>query len=248
MPCRSRGVGSYVAGEAHNFAWSKDAGPGAPVVVSCQGSHALADEAWNAATDLSRTLALAHAGFLVVSGDLSQTASQGSFGNDTARTRIGQLITLAQSASAPIRGRAGKVALIGVSGGATAAINYARANPANVSALYLMTPLLDLQDFHDNRVTQAGSSFTQAEIEAAYGGSAAYAAAVASHSPVAGSNPAQLAGIPIKLAYSTNDQYVTTASVDAFAAATGAQKVSLGNVLHNAASVDPADVVDFLRR
>lgn len=240
--CRSRGVGQYAAGETHNFAWGRSSVPGvAKGVIFLQGSHSLSDELF--ASEAARAQALAEAGFTCVSGDLSQTVTQGTFGNDTARTRVGQLVSLLQSASAPCRAAAGKVRLVGTSGGATAAINYALQNPSNVASMYLMTPLVDLQDFHDNRTAPA---FTPAEVETAYGGAAAFTAALATHSPVA-SNLSALAGIPIRIAYSTNDQYISTSSVAAFAAATGASSYSLGPVLHNPATVDPKDVVSFFQ-
>lgn len=245
----SRGVGQYAGGaEAHRILGGRGSGPGSPGILNLQGSHSLAD-AFTKEFDVwvgGVVQLLCDAGRWVAGGDMSQTLTQGTFGNDTAVTRAGQLKTFIQAA--PFLARAGKVAIMAGSGGATAAINYARANPALVSALLLFCPLTDLQDFHDLRVD---ATITAAEVETAYGGAAAYATALPTHSPVVGTNPNPLAPIPMRIYYSTNDPYIPVSTVTAFQAkvlASGGKCdiASLGPVGHSAQNMNVLDAANFL--
>lgn len=247
----SRGVGAYVAGETHRAVWSGEQQPGAgAAVLDAQGSHGVADSI-TAADDMTRILPLSRAGFVCIAGDMGQTTSQGTFGNDTAVTRLGQLKTFVQGASSPMQARGGPVRIVAGSGGCTAALNYARANPTSVAALFLICPLVDIEDFYNNwtngganGTATAPSGVTQAEIDTAYGGAAAFAAAMPSHNPIRSGNQAVLAGIPIWLAYSTNDPYISVQKVLDYAALVpSAQAVSQGAVGHTGLGVNPSDVV-----
>jgi pimeloyl-ACP methyl ester carboxylesterase len=136
-------------------------------------------------------------GVRLVQGDLSQTTTQGTYGNDTSVTRIGQLITFVQGASSPLQAAAGKVHILGVSGGATAAFNYARANPANVASLYLIAPAVDMLAIYNTPARLAFVSLTQAEMNKAYNngvddGGTAFLAAMPTHDPSATGNQAAL--------------------------------------------------------
>lgn len=243
---RSRGVGVYVASEAHNFMWDRLAKPGGRVVVSCQGSHSTADSILTAGWE--RANALSAAGYVLVQGDLAQTTTQGTFGNATSETRVGQLRTFALGSSAPVPA-AGKVHLIGGSGGVAAALNYARANPGNVASIYGMVPLVDIEDVYNNRTDV---DITQAEIDAAYTDHAGFLAAMPARNPSRAGNQAALAGIPIRLAYSTNDPYITVASVLGYVAAVNAAggnatAFSMGAVGHDTPGLDPYDCARFFK-
>lgn len=247
----SRGVGAYVAGEAHKAIWSGEQKPGAgAAVLDAQGSHGLADSI-TSADDMARMLPLSRAGFVCIAGDMGQTASQGTFGNDTAVTRLGQLKDFVQGASSPMQARSGSVRIIAGSGGCTAALNYARANPANVAALFLICPLVDIEDFYNNwtggganGTAPVASGVTKAEMDTAYGGTAAFAAAMPSHNPIRSGNQAALAGIPIWLAYSTDDPYIPVQKVLDYAALVpSAQAVSQGAAGHTGLGVNSDDVV-----
>lgn len=249
--CRSRGVGAYVAGETHNLAYPRTAKPNAsPGVLLLTGSHSTADTEFTAADALGRVTALAQAGFVVMSGNLGQpappAAPQGTFGNDTSITRVGQMKTFLQG-TAPVPAAAGKVHITGGSGGAAAAINYALRNPASVASLYLMVPLTDLEDFYNSRTD---ATIPKTEVDAAYGGAAAFAAAVPSHSPIR-QNLAPLAGMKVRLVYSTNDPYVPVSTVTNFvSAATAAGAIvstfNQGAAGHAATGVPASDVVSHV--
>jgi pimeloyl-ACP methyl ester carboxylesterase len=250
--CTSRGVGQYVASETHDLVWARQAKQGLRLVVTCQGSHSLADSVLTA-DSWQRTQVLCDAGFVVICGDLSQTASQGTFGNDTAQTRVGQLRTFATGTGVPVP-TSGKMHLIGGSGGCTAAINYARANPQNVASMYLIAPLADVENFYSN---WTDATITQAEVNKAYNngvddGGTAYTAAMPAHNPSRAGNQAALSGVPMRLAYSTNDPYIPVSTVTNYqslitAAGGSCSIVSQGAVGHSGTGVDPADVVRFFQ-
>ena len=243
----SRGSGEYVASEEHVLSWGSYTAPGTGrLVVGCQGSHGLASHLLSADT-WDRVSALNYAGFVNVAGDLSQTTTQGTFGNTTAQTRIGQLRTFGQS-NARHSAKAGQVHLIGGSGGCTGAINYARANPDNVASMYLIVPLVDLQDLYENRTDVA---VTQAEIDTAYGGDVT--ASYATHDPSAEGNQAALRDIPIRIAYSESDNYIPVSTVLAYAELVNAaggrcETFSMGPIGHSGTGVEPGDVVRFFER
>lgn len=77
------------------------------------------------------------------------TSDSNSWGNTNAQTRVGQLKTWLQSASGG-GAKSGKVALIGISMGATTALNYARNNPTQVVGVIGIIPVIDLDDIRTN--------------------------------------------------------------------------------------------------
>ena len=244
MICASRGVGLYVASETHRVVWSRATKPGARLLIYVQGSHGTAETTFNAERpDLE---ALARAGFIVALADVSQTTSQGTFGNTTSQTRIGQLRTFMLGASSPIVPSSGEMFLVGGSGGAAAILNYARANPANVAAIAATTPLVDLQDFYTSRTD---ATITQAEVNAAYGGDVT--ASYATHNPSASGNQTALAGVPMKLYYSTDDPYIPVSTVTNYETLVRAvsgtiERQSLGAVGHTDAGVSYEEVGRWL--
>ena len=250
MYCVSRGVGQYVASETHRVLWHRMTKPGAPLLIYCQGSHGIADGTY--ASEKADLQALTRAGIIVAVCDLSQTTTQGTFGNSTSQTRIGQLRTFVQGATSPIQADAGAFSLFGGSGGAAAALNYARANAANVNSVSGVGPLVDLQDVYENHLPQSG--VTQAEVNAAYGGDVT--ASYATHNPSASGNPAQLSTVPLKFWYSTDDPFIPVSTVtnfrDAVVAGGGScELTSLGAIGHtdqglSYEGVDTGDVADFI--
>lgn len=251
------GTGRYVAAENDMTVVGRNLPPGRTAILYGQGSHALAANQWITADDDGRSRnGLLAEYWPVFSGDLSQTLTQGTFGNDTAQTRLGQLKTWAQGSGSPISVAAGAVFGLGGSGGCAALLNHARANPTFYKALYLMMPLTDLNDVYVNRVD---ATITQSEINKAYNngvddGGTAYQAARPTHSPIEVGVNSGLAGIPIRLAYSTNDPYIPVSVVTAYQSAVQAaggscSVVSVGAQGHSApvAALPTQDIIDFFK-
>lgn len=230
MYATSRGVGQYVASEAHVIVRGRRTKVGEPVIV-CQGSHGVANHLWwfSDADSLVRTQSLAAQGFFQISGDLSQTTSQGTFGNATAATRVGQLKSYLQGV-----GVTGPAHLRSGSGGFAAAVRYAKANPGNVKSITGMNPLVDLRNLY------TGGSYSTAEIDQAFvNAGTTYAAGVAAANASEPGTLAPLASIPFLLCYATDDPYIPVSTVTAFKTALEAvggscQLVSMGAVGHTA--------------
>lgn len=238
-------MGQYVASEVHRACWHRRTLAGAPLLVYVQGSHATADGAY--ASERADLEALARAGFIVALADVSQTASQGTFGNTTVQTRIGQLRTLMLGSSSPLVAT-GPMVMVAGSGGVAGMLNYAGANPSNVAAMVGIVPLVDLQDLYENRLPFSG--VTQAEVDTAYGGDVT--ASYATHDPSATGN-AEALSLPLKLWYSDDDPAIPASTVTDYAARYGGvcEMESLGAVGHTDSgltyeSLETGDVADFL--
>jgi pimeloyl-ACP methyl ester carboxylesterase len=201
--------------------------------VSCHGRVATGLQLTDANWMRSSALAMAAAGWALISPLLASTTN---WGNDAAIARVGDAIAYLRS---HLGIDSGPVALVATSMGALAALNYARQNPGAVSRIALLLPVVDLAYEHDNNV--AGLA---AEIEAAYGGAAGYAAAVASHDPM--QNAAAHAGKSIKVWLASDDTTAVTARQRAFVDATGAASYDLGTVGHSGASINGAAVAAFV--
>lgn len=184
---------------------------------------------WNGGHD-----ALARRGVPVASGDYSSPAH---WGNDAAIASMPAVLNALAAVAGPAG--VGRVRLIAVSIGAALALNWARQNPTRVAAIALLTPAVDVEDIRANN--RAASA---AEIEAAYGGAAAWQTARPTHNPV--EYAAALTDIPIAVWRSGDDPTCVPARVDAFAAAAGADVHDLGNVGHSAGTLNGDDVADFL--
>lgn len=157
--------------------------------------------------------------------------------NDFAQARCADARNFIQAA--PWSAKPGKVLILAVSMGAMLALNWARANPGLVAAIALLYPAVNLQWIHDN----GGAAST----EAAYGGLAAFNAAVAAHNPKAHATEYASLGVPLKMWYSTADAVVSTAEQEAFAKASGVPAVPLGPVGHADMTVLPvSDIVNYL--
>lgn len=200
-----------------------------PVIVFTGGPGDDRDFIVTAASGAHVPPVLATAGWPLYSAEFGGT---NLWGNPTTVTRIGQAWT---KVKALMDTAVDQFIGIGVSKGATALLNYAKDNPADVAGLALFIPAVDIQDMHTN--DRAGSA---ASIAAAYGGGA----------PPDSSNPADNTGaldaIPQEIWRSTNDTACVQSVVDSYATAVSATVHSLGAAGHSAASVSAAEVAAFL--
>lgn len=136
--------------------------------------------------------------------------------------------------------KAGKVVLLAFSMGGLLALNYAQRNPAKVACCVLMCPVLSLKTVHDGN--QGGY---QSDIETAYGGSVAYAAAVNAHDPL---TFAASLTTPVKVYYSTDDFFCTPAYVTTLTSSSGGSlaSLSMGASGHSMTNVPPDDALAFI--
>lgn len=240
--CTSRGVGQYVAAEAHTLAYGrlyKQDGSKRPLIYFTGGNGDDRDFLTTPASGSQIAPALADRGVPMISAAFGGTYE---WGNDTAIARIGQAWTYVKAQLSP---KQDQFVGIGVSKGATALLNYARANPANVAALLLIVPAVDVSDIHDNN--RGGNA---AGIETAFGGAAGWASAAATHDPSLNLATHKSQSIPIKMLYGGGDTVITPASVKHFADGTGALASQISPTtdhLTTAPAIDPdADVWTFL--
>lgn len=231
----SRGVGQYTASEPHTFKGSRLYRP--------DGLHrGVINSPGRGSFDISFTFAV-FAGIsnavASVERPLISFTSGTTWGNDTIRERMELLRIYFGTAYGAL---VDEVFCLAGSMGSLNVINYMRAYPSRVKAAFLQVPVTDLIYTHDNNVGGWAS-----EIEAAYGGSAGWAAAKIAHSPQA--NLAEIAalGIPMIVLASTDDPYIPFATAQAFATAVGAEFVSMGAVSHDPSQYAPLNdtVLEF---
>lgn len=224
----SRGVADFQAAQPHQFLSSRfykftaDTG-----VIWCPG-----------VTNTERTFIdplFAVSGPVAERYPICSFSAANTWGNDTSIARVEAMRNW-------LNGRFGVSSsgfyLVGISHGAPIALNWARQHLSLVKAVALMIPAVDVEDI---RANDRGSY--QASIETAYTNNTAWQAARSTHNPT--DYPSDLSGVPMKAWYASDDPICTAAAVDAFATATGCEKQSLGAVGHDAASVDPLQVLDF---
>lgn len=237
MPCTSKGFGQYAAGEGHVGVYPRlrpTIQRRGVIVTHGHGADHTSPVFGPYGVPPGVPAALADAGMPVLSIDAGGTQP---WGNDTSIARVADGWSYIKS---QFGAKSDQVLIYGASMGALIALNWAKANPGLVAAMALHLPVTDLADIHDNnRIGYA------VEIETAFGGAAGYAAAIAAHNPIA--NASAFSDIPIKMWYASNDTVVMPATVDAFASATGAKKASLGAVGHTTNTLDPGEVLAFLR-
>lgn len=227
----SRGIGVYVASEAHTCASGrlyKGSSSRRPVVYfpgGVGGDRKFLDDS---TTGSQIGPLLAECGYPIISAAFGGPSL---WGNSTTATRIGQAWTQVKS---QLSTATDKMLLIGVSQGATAALNYAKSNPSNVAAIVGIVPAVDIQDIDTNN--RGGASTA---IQTAHGGAPSDALTPAK-------NASSFTAIPQKLYYASDDTTVIPSTVTTFAATSGASTVNLGAVGHTAATVDPQSVVSFL--
>lgn len=231
--CTSRGVGQYVASEAHTLAYGrryKADGTMRPVVYFTGGPGDDRDFLTSTASGSQIAPFLAHAGVPVISAAFG---GANQWGNDTSQTRIGQAWTFVKTV---LGTKTDKFVGIGVSKGATALLNYTRANPANVAALLLIVPAVNLTDIHDNN--RSGNA---ANIETAYTNLAGWQAAAATHDPALNTATHASQAIPMFLIYGDSDTTIAPSTVTSFAGAVGAatQLVTGTDHLTTAPAINP---------
>lgn len=174
----------------------------------------------------------------IVAGDFAGTST---WGNDASKDALGDMVDLLLASSTSgvanvnagcLRSASDKVCLYGGSMGILPALNYMQENPSKVAVVVGVIPVIALDAAHDanpERFTNAAAT-----IEAAYGGTAGYNAAIASHDPSQNTAAIAATGVPIHLWYSSTDTLVLPAEVEAFASAVGATCTlhSMGAVGH----------------
>jgi hypothetical protein len=208
-----RGIGEYVASEAHTVAWGrlykKDATT-RPLIYFTGGPGDDRDFLTSTASGSQLAPRLAEIGVPIISAAFG---GGGQWGNDTAQSRIGSAFTFVQSR---LGTKTDKFVGIGVSKGATALLNYARNNPTLVAALLLIVPAVNVADIHDNN-----RSGLATEIENAYGGAAGWTSAAPTHDPAQSTAAFASMGLPVRMHYGANDTTVLPSVVQSFATATG---------------------------
>lgn len=243
-------LGDYVASENSVFCtprlWKPDGTKRG--IIYCHGA---AEAGWtvlgpsgtkNMEAALVRTLVDGY-GFPLYSADLglpgNGTTGAESWGNDNARTRVGQCRTRIQALGA----KSGKVILLTLSMGTLVALRYAYANPTLVAAIVAVLPVVDTDEM---RLLNFGGNVRPA-VDAAYG--VTYPTALP-----AGSNPYTLitgpiSGVPIQFWYASDDAIASPSKAVTFGTTVGADMHNMGPGDHSDVSighVDPAAVYAWL--
>ncbi len=145
-----------------------------------------------------------------------------TWGDDEMQTRIDDVLTYAEAHygfQAPYH-------FVGVSMGCPCAFNWAVNNLDRVRSIAGMLPAVDLQEIVDDGLLTT-PPFAPPNLYPPNDGTAYGVRPPDSHNPA--SFASDLLGTPIKLWYSNNDSIVLPATVTAFAAASGATAVNIGN-------------------
>lgn len=233
----SYGIGQYAPAaptEAHMCAQSRTCRPGRRglLLAHGKGGNALGLIGLDGAANwYPITANLQNLDAPILMADLDGDA----WGNDTAQGRMTSAQSYIQTAFAA---EAGKVILIGGSMGGLVTLNWARNNPAQVAAVALLYPCVNLQAQHDGT---GGATPYASSIEAAYGGLSGYQSALPTHDPSENA-AAYTNAFPIRIYYSTADNQVGTANITSFAAAVDGSQlstVSLGPAAHFDTSAIP---------
>lgn len=229
----SYGVGEITAGENHTLIRPRLGGVGKRAVIYSHGANRPAlDGVSPGYADIPRYIGEFYPTIYPDMGGLY------NWGNDTAISRLSAVRTFMGNKGYAID----KVVLTAGSMGAAAVCNWARQNLSLVACLALFVPSVDIEDIRANN-----RSGTQAGIEAAYINNAGWQTARPTHNPV--EYAAQLASIPTRIWYSTDDPIVMPSTVAAFAAAHGnATVTSLGAIGHDVSSLNYADMMTWLRK
>lgn len=241
----SYGVGLIAAGEAHLIIRPRERldYTGATPVIYC---HHATGMAWTPLRQQGQTVTDANIALimesLAVLGHPVIASDQGgasSWNSATARQRVTDALNFI---SAQTGCRADRVLLYGDSMGSLLALSWARANLAKVAAICCALPLPDFVRTH----AQGGAPIP-ANIEAAWGGLAAWQAGVNAVDPM--QHLTDYEGVPIQLHYSVDDPLALPADSIAFAAAvSSAEAIAFsGAGGHNeAGTFDTRACVEFL--
>lgn len=212
-PCRTEyGVGTVQTGEAHTvFRPKNHFAPQSKVgVMYCHGAGGTAQEALTYG-GIAHILSTLGNDRVVFAGDLGGL----TWGNDTAMARIATAKTYLQGSSGGAK--TGKMALVGLSMGGCNALVWAAANPALVSCIVAVIPVINLTDMHSNN--RGG---TASIINDAYAGGWSQGTYGAAHNPLTLAQAGKFTGIPILLFYGTTDPLCVPEQAIAFGAAVGA--------------------------
>lgn len=237
--CTTRGVGAYVASEAHTAAYGRFYVRQAtrPVIFFTGGASGDRDFLDNGASANQLTPRLVEMGVPIISADFG---GPNLYGNDTTQTRIGQIWTYVKTL---MDTKTDKFIGIGVSKGFTALANYTRNNPNNVAALVGIVPGVSLTNVYaDNASLQAG-------IDAAYTDHATFLTALPTHDPLLNTATHASQGTPMKLIWGDSDTTVRPADIATFASAVGASTKILAGATHltTPPQVDPwLDIQPFI--
>lgn len=228
---RTAGAGLYVTSEKHAAIMPRKHRPD----LATTGTIVFPGRSGNARSFLG-------AGFSQIAtavGDQIPTASfdfggVSTWGNVLAsETRAAQALTFAVSA---LGFRSDRLLLICSSMGALNGLNFARVDPTRIAAIALHVPVVNLRAFYaQNRGTWA------TEILAAHGG---VDAQLDARNPSAWT--AELADIPMKAWYSTDDPLAVPEDIAAFAAAHGNCELRSMGAAGHTPTVPGSEVLDFL--
>lgn len=164
--------------------------------------------------------ALASMGLVVAAPDLGGAST---WGNDASWGAVDAALTTLETeygveATDPID-------LMGDSMGALTVLNWAVRNPSKVRRVALRSPVVNLADFRDRNTGVFGTV-----IEDAYGGLAAFQAALETHDPSSATNLAiirQNFGRRIRIWGPVSDDLIPVSELSDFAKATGAQVIPI---------------------
>lgn len=202
-------------------------------------NHGLGGSALTANDSVNQgvTAALVERGYMVQSNDMGGT---GTLMNATAQTKESDAKTYAQAGGG---GKAGKVGILGRSGGGALAAIWALANPSLVACVGLIVPLTDLAYEHDH---DTGGNAAAYETATGISGTYAGNGAVTPFDPQQNVTALVATGIPFYVWYASNDAQVTPARQQAFITAMGCGSTNMGAVGHTG-SASASGVVDFFK-
>lgn len=233
----SYGTGEYAVGEAHAYTARRLRRPGddARLVIQCHGRDATALEGLDAVYGAAAR-GLADLGYPVLSID---AGGKRTWGNDASINAVVNAVAWARANRFAVSATKDPI-IIGVSMGGATALNYARAHDA--AAVVSLIGAVDVDDLHDRNY----NGFA-AEIEAAWGGAAAYEAAKLTHNPI--DNLAQFDGsVPTCFWYSDTDPVTPLAKVQQAAELAGGNLFSMGAIGHSVAGLDVRTLTDWVTR
>lgn len=190
---------------------------------------------------------LAANGFTVIIADTNGTST---WGNDATVTAIDNAVTWCRGLFPDTKSDG--IVMQGGSMFTLNALNYTKANPTKVKAMVIELPALNLKDLHDNRFLDYPTNTIPllTPIEAAYGGTAGYNAALAAHDPAQNTATFKAWGGRINLLGSETDPIAIPDLARAFVASVGstASYTNFGNFGHYAGpgSLLPGRVVERL--
>lgn len=221
----SRGSPSYRASEGHLlFAGRLQDTPGDIPVVFCHGFALTVPLMYDEIRDADYVQTWqAVAGGAKIPVLASDQGGPSTWGIDDVVAPSGAIDDLLDwahnpASSPPFRTSNTKVALLGESMGCLNALGWAWRNPGKVAAIVLRAPVVALDAFHDRNSALFGSI-----IETAYGGLAAYNAALPTHDPMQNLDLIRAFGHKIQLWAGTSDELIPPSEVQAFAELVGAE-------------------------